>query len=241
MHSKYDLSLILACYNETEIFADSVPEIITVLDKTNLTYEIIFIDDYSKDNTVQLIKQVIKRYPRRHLSAYFHSHNQGRGATVGEGFLKAKGKVVGYVDIDLEIPAWYIPRFVEAIGEGYAGAIAWRVYDINLKGLIRWIFSKGYVWLRHQLLGLNVHDTEAGYKFFRRDKILPIVKRCCDNHWFWDTEIVARALQRQLKLAQIPVVFIRKSDKTSTVRLLPDTFDYLIKLIRYRHQLKLKS
>ena len=55
MHHQYDLSLILACYNETEIFTDSVSSIIHVLDQTNWAYEIIFIDDKSTDNTVQFI------------------------------------------------------------------------------------------------------------------------------------------------------------------------------------------
>ena len=238
MHNQYDLSLILACYNETEIFSESIKEILAVLDKTNWTYEIIFIDDHSRDHTPDLIKQTLKKYPRKHLSAYFHSQNQGRGATVSEGFLKAQGKIVGYIDIDLEIPAWYIPRFIEKLNASFDGVIARRVYDISIKNLTRWIFSKGYVWLRQQALPLPIQDTEAGYKFFKREKILPVVKKCRDPHWFWDTEIVARAISHNLKLSEIPVVFIRRCDKTSTVRLLPDTFDYFKKLLVYRHRLR---
>jgi len=115
MHHKYDLSLILPCYNEAEIFQQSIAEIIKVLDKTNWTYQVIFIDDKSTDSTASLIKKAQKKYSRKHLIAYYHSKNQGRGKTVKEGFLKARGKVVGFIDIDLEIPAWYIPRFVESI------------------------------------------------------------------------------------------------------------------------------
>ena len=241
MHHQYDLSLILACYNEAQILTDSLDQIIHILDQTNWTYEIILIDDKSTDATVQLIRQVLRRYPRKHLSAYFHSHNQGRGKTVAEGFLRAQGKIIGYVDIDLEIPAWYIPRFVEALDHHTDAAVAQRIYDFNFHSLPRWLFSKSYSWLRQQILPLPVADTEAGYKFFKRVKILPVVKRCQDNHWFWDTEIVARALQAKLKFLQIPVVFIRRQDKTSTVKLFPDTFDYFIKLFRYCRQLRLKS
>ncbi|MBI2010473.1 MAG: glycosyltransferase [Candidatus Chisholmbacteria bacterium] len=241
MHSKYDLSLILACYNEMEIFADSVKKIIDILDKTSMTYEIIFIDDHSQDHTVHLIKQTLKKYSAKNLRAFFHSKNLGRGKTVSEGFLKAQGKIVGYIDIDLEIPSWYIPRFVESIKGDIDGAIGWRIYDLNFKGLIRWIFSKSYMWLRQELLNLNIKDTEAGYKFFKRDKIIPIVKKCQDNHWFWDTEIVARSLKADLKLTEIPVVFIRRVDKTSTVRLLPDTIDYFYKLFSYQKELKIRS
>lgn len=240
MHSKYDISLVLACYNESQVFRSSVKQIIDVLDKSSFTYEIIFIDDHSWDNTVQLIKQALKQHPTKNLRAYFHAKNLGRGKTVSEGFFKAQGKIVGFIDIDLEIPAWYIPRFVESIRGNITGAIGWRIYDLNLKGLMRWIFSKGYMWLRRRTLNLNIQDTEAGYKFFRRDKIIPIVKKCRDNHWFWDTEIVARSIKAGLKLTEIPVVFIRREDKTSTVRLVPDTIDYLYKLFSFRNELKVK-
>lgn len=241
MHYRYDLSLVLACYNEGEIFTQSVKEIISVIDKTDWSYEIIFIDDASVDNTVQLIKQALKRYPRKHLSALYHAQNQGRGNTVTDGFLKAQGKIVGFIDVDLEIPAWYIPRAVEAIQIGADAAIGWRVYDLNLKGVIRWFASKGYMWLRAQTLGIKLKDTESGFKFFRRDKILSVLNRCRDPHWFWDTEIVARSLQAGLKFTEIPVVFIRRQDKTSTVKLLPDTLDYLKKIIYYRQQLKIRD
>lgn len=241
MHHRYDLSLVLACYNEAETFSQSVKNIISVLDKTDWTYEIIFVDDKSTDNTVQLIKQVLKKYPRKHLSAIYHETNQGRGKTVTDGFFKAQGRVVGFIDIDLEIPAWYIPRAVEAINAGSDAAIGWRVYDINFKGLIRWLASKGYMWLRAKLLDINLKDTESGFKFFSREKILPVLKTCQDPHWFWDTEIVARSLRAGLNFSEIPVVFIRRYDKASTVKLLPDTIDYLKKLIHYRHKLKLRA
>ncbi len=239
MHHKYDLSLILACYNEAETFTPSVKEIISVLDKTDWTYQIIFVDDKSTDNTVQLIKQTLKKYPRKHLSAFYHSQNQGRGQTVADGFLKAQGKIIGFIDIDLEIPAWYIPRAIEAIHQGADAAIGWRIYDLNLNGLPRWLASKGYMWLRAKVLNIHLQDTEAGFKFFNHQKILPVLKLCQDNHWFWDTEIIARSLKAHLKITEIPVVFIRRQDKTSTVKLIPDTLDYIKKLLVYRHQLHL--
>lgn len=238
MHHKYDLSLVLACFNEAEVFNQSVKEIVEVLDKTNWTWEIIFIDDKSTDKTVSLINRAIAHYPKRNLSAYFHRKNKGRGKTVSEGFKKSRGKVVGFIDIDLEIPAWYIPRFVQSIDRKTQGAIGWRIYDINLKGVMRWIFSKGYIYLRKQLLHFDIEDTEAGYKFFKREKILQILPKVKDHHWFWDTEIVARCLKAGFNLAQIPVVFIRRDDKTSTVKIIPDAIDYLVKLLKYKSQLK---
>ena len=232
--NKFDFSLILPCYNEEETFNDSVEKIIKVLDGTDCTWEIIFIDDKSKDKTVVLINKVIKKYSRKNLSAYFHQKNQGRGSTVKEGFLKSQGKIVGFLDIDLEIGEWYVPKFIQAIEKGADMAIANRVYDLNLSGLIRWFSSKGYVLLRKLTLGLPYEDTEAGYKFFRKKRCLGIFKKSNNKTWFWDTEIMALAYQAKLKVTEIPVAFVRRKDKTSTVRLIPDTIRYLKDLIQFR-------
>lgn len=234
MSDQFDVSLVLPCYNESEHFQQSVDRIIGVLDSTDFSWEIIFIEDASSDRTPILIRNYIKRHPRKHLSAYFHDRNLGRGATVSDGIRKTQGKIVGFIDIDLEVPPDYIPQFVRAIENGADVAVGWRIYDFTLKSLPRWIASKGYNVVRDRMLGTTLRDTEAGYKFFKRSTILPILKQCKSPGWFWDTEIVVRSQRSGLKIKEIPVVFIRRFDKTSTVRLLPDTLVYLRELWRFK-------
>lgn len=236
--NKYDVSLVLACYNEQEIFNDSVKRIINTLDKTDFTYEIIFVEDKSQDNTINLIKKTFKQYPRHNLSAIFHPTNQGRGQTVVDGFNKAKGRIVGYIDIDLEIGEWYLPKFLSAVNKKTDVANALRIYDFSLWSLPRYFASKGYVWLRKILLGLPYEDTEAGYKFFKRAKLLPLLKKAKHKGWFFDTEIMALCQKHKLKVKEIPVAFVRNKQKTSTVRLIPDSIKYLTNLISYSIKLR---
>jgi len=238
MPEQFDVSLILPCYNETEHFTKSVDRIIQVLDGTDFSWEILFIDDKSRDETPLLIKNYIAGHRRQHLSGYFHQINRGRGATVAEGIEKSQGKIVGYIDIDLEVLPDYIPRFVQAVENGFDVAAGWRIYDFTLRSLPRWFASKGYNFVRDRVLGTTIKDTEAGYKFFRKKKILPIFKKCVSPGWFWDTEIMVQSEKAGLKISQIPVVFIRRFDKTSTVRLLPDTLMYLKELWRFRKVLQ---
>lgn len=226
-----DVSLILACYNESEIFEDSVEKIINVLADSNYSWEIIFVDDKSKDNTKELIHNAITNYSGKNLSAYYHDGNQGRGKTVVDGFLKAQGRFVGFIDIDLEVGEWYITKFLQALDNGADVANAFRIYDLNLRSLPRWVASKGYVFLRKLFINLPYHDTEAGYKFFKREKLLPLLSNIQHAGWFFDTEIMALCYQHNLEVAEIPVAFIRRYDKTSTVRLIPDTIKYLKDLI----------
>jgi glycosyltransferase involved in cell wall biosynthesis len=231
-----DVSLILACYNESEIFDDSVEKITNVLDKSNYTWEIIFIDDKSKDNTKELIQKALSTYKDKNLSAYYHSENQGRGKTVVDGFQKARGRFVGFIDIDLEVGEWYIPRFIEALDQGADAANAFRIYNLNLRAMPRWLASKGYVLLRKLFINLPFNDTEAGYKFFKREKLLPLLEDVQYAGWFFDTEIMALCHKHKLEVAEIPVAFVRRVDKTSTVRLIPDTLKYLKDLIIFSRQ-----
>ncbi len=230
---KYDISLVLACYNESEIFNESVKRIIKTLSQTDYTWEIIFVEDKSQDNTADLIKKALEQNPRINLSAIFHGKNQGRGKTVVDGFLKAQGKFVGFIDIDLETGEWYLPKFISELESGADAAMAWRIYDFQLWSLPRWLATKGYVWLRKSLLGLPYQDTEGGYKFFKRKKILPLLKKVKNKGWFFDTEIMAQCFKAKLIVKEIPVAFVRNPKKTSTVKLIPDTLDYLWNLIKF--------
>lgn len=235
---KFDFSLILPCYNEAEIFNDSVKRIINTLNQTDYTWEIIFVEDKSKDNTAALIKTALKHYSRDNLSVIFHKKNLGRGQTVIDGFNQAQGKIIGYIDIDLEIDELYLPKFIQTIETNTDVAIAWRVYDFQLWSIPRWLATKGYILLRKILLGLPYKDTEGGYKFFNRRKLLPLLAKAKHQGWFFDTEIMTLCFKACLNVVEIPVAFVRRPDKTSTVRLIPDSIDYLINLIKYSFKTK---
>src|SRR5436190_745890 len=106
-----------------------------------------------------------------------HDPNRCRGRTVSDGFRLARGAVAGYVDIDLEVPAYYIPVCVRAVREGADVATALRTYKFQLRSLDRYVMSKGYAWLMRRLLHVPLIDTETGFKFFRRERLVPLLDR----------------------------------------------------------------
>jgi len=236
--SPLDLSLVLACYNEGQVIEDSVAEIVNTLDRTRYAYEIIFVDDCSTDQTRELIERIIGWYPDKRMSTIFHEQNKGRGGTVSDGIRAADGAVVGFIDIDLEVHAHYIPSCVNAVENGADVAVGRRVYKLNLRSLDRYLMSTGYVWLVRRLLGVDLHDTETGYKFFKRERILPVLDEIEDQRWFWDTEVMVRSYYKDYQIAEIPCLFLRRFDKTSTVSPLSDTLDYFRKLWRFRKTVK---
>ena len=230
-----DVSIILACYNEGPTLEDSVRRIIAACQKLRKGWEIIFVEDKSTDETGETVKSLERKI--KNSKTIFHKKNMGRGKSVTDGIIAARGDICGYLDVDLEVSEKYIPLFVREIEKGFDMAVGRRFYEKGLASLTRFLASKIYAFLVNNLLKVPVSDTEAGYKFFKRSKILPVLLRVGDNHWFWDTEICARAHLSDLSISEIPVLFTRRTDKKSTVRLVPDTIDYLLAIIRFRNQI----
>lgn len=229
------LTLIIPCYNEEEHLEKSFPKVLSVLKNLKENFEIIIIDDCSRDNTVDIINKLLAKNKSSKIFFLKHKKNIGRGGTVSEGIKLAKGEIVGFIDIDLEISPSYIPQFIEKLKRDKIDTvIGRRTYDFSKNSLPRLLASKVYALLIHYSLNLPVHDTETGYKFFNRKSILPVLNATRDKKWFWDTEIVARAHMNNLKLAEVKVLFKRRKDKTSTVKLARDTFEYINCLIAFK-------
>lgn len=153
-----------------------------------------------------------------------------------DGIEAAAGRYVGFIDIDLEVHARYVPSCVAALEEGYDVATALRVYKFYWRSMDRYVMSKGYRWLMRRLLDVPLQDTETGFKFFRRDAILPILERTRDVGWFWDTEVMVRAHHAGLRIIEIPALFVRRFDKQSSLHPVADTIEYVGKLWRFRDE-----
>ncbi|MFI5170654.1 MAG: glycosyltransferase family 2 protein, partial [Vicinamibacterales bacterium] len=167
------LSLVLACYNEAEHLEQSFAEIRDTLEQARFPFEILFVDDVSRDRTREILARLVADNPQLQLRTLLHERNRGRGATVTDGFRAARGAVTGYIDVDLEVHSRYIPSLVRAIDRGADVATLRRIYAFQLGSLDRYFMSRGYSYLVRRMLGVSFVDTETGYKFFRRDKVLP--------------------------------------------------------------------
>lgn len=235
---KAKLSLIVPCYNEAPCLEKNLNRLKNVLDALVYEYEIIIIDDASLNNTAEMIDQFIKSSQGApNIKFIKHEKNQGRGKTVSDGIMAAQGEIAGFVDIDFSTSPWYIPALAEEIKNGADIAIGQRIYKLKLKVLHRWILSKGYKFLVKILLRANLGDTESGCKFFRRERILPILEQVKDEKWFWDTEIIARAKLAGLSIIQLPTVFVRETLYT-TVKIVSDSWRHFVKLIKLSREIR---
>ena len=101
--SRFDLSIILPCYNEVQILEESVRTIQRILDQTIYRYEIIIAEDASTDGTDRIAKQLANGSER---IVWLHRDKRiGRGSAVAAAIKKSRGEIVGFLDADLEAPA----------------------------------------------------------------------------------------------------------------------------------------
>ncbi len=233
------VSIILACYNEAEHLENSVAEIETTLSELRHPVELIFIDDASTDETPDILRRIGMAHPEYRI--VYHTKNVGRGGTVAEGIRMAGAAIAGYFDVDLEISPCYVLSVLTAFASGNCDiAVGSRVYKIHSSPFVlsRHLTHRVYRALVHRLLPVPVSDSEAGFKFFDRKGILPILDRVEDQKWFWDTEIMILAGKAGLRIKQFTCLYERNLTKTSTVRLIPDTIEYIRQIRRMRSKLK---
>jgi glycosyltransferase involved in cell wall biosynthesis len=234
-----DLSLVLPCYNEASHFADSIREIVRVLDATELVYEIILIDDGSTDETPQLIRSYLSGQHSKDVRAYFHDVNIGHGATVAEGIRESRSTYVGFIDINLETPPQFVPAALDPLMRHKADMVVGDRRTVRpLDAPLRLVMSRVYRWLASQLLHTDSLDTAAGFKFFRRNLILPVLDELQDPDWFWDTEITVVARAKGLRTYSLPVTYCQDLTKQSTDRVFHDSWRSLATLLVFakRHR-----
>jgi glycosyltransferase involved in cell wall biosynthesis len=231
------VSVVIACYNEEPILAESFREIRETLDDLGRSYEIIFVDDVSRDRTREVIRALVQSHPEVETQVILHERNRGRGATVNDGFRAARGEIAGYFDVDLEVHPRYVASLVRAIEKGADVATVRRIYAFQLRSLDRYIMSRGYSYLVRRLLGTPLRDTETGFKFFRRERVMPVLAEIRDEGWFWDTEFMLRAERRGLRIAEVPGAYVRRYDKVSSVHGIADSIRYFGRLLSFRRTL----
>jgi glycosyltransferase involved in cell wall biosynthesis len=231
------VSIILPCYNEAGHLEKSIRILSEEANNFSFPYEFIFVEDKSTDTTRDILKKLEPGI--KNAKFIYHDSNKGRGAAVKSGFAVASGNIIGFMDIDLEVGPRYIIPFVEAL-KNFDVAIGNRKYfsDSVVRALVRDTVSHYYSTLNRKILKHNYKDTEAGYKFFRKESLAGFFKLETDDHWFWDTEFMMYCFKNKLKVKEIEVDFLRDHTKKSTVNVVADSFYYVRQLLKYRKQLK---
>jgi glycosyltransferase involved in cell wall biosynthesis len=164
-----DLSIVISLFNEEE----SLPELISWIEKVmaaeGYSYEVIMVDDGSRDGSWSLIKEFSQKNPS--IRGISFRRNYGKSAALFHGFKAAEGRVVITMDADLQDSPDEIPELYRMIvEEGYDIVSGWKKQRFDNK-LTKNLPSKLYNWTARKITGIKLHDMNCGLKAYRNEVV----------------------------------------------------------------------
>lgn len=162
------LSVIVPLYNEQESVGPLHSAIVHALDGSGLDYEMVFVDDGSRDATVAVATQIARTDPRLRIVKF--RRNYGQTAAMAAGIEYANGEILVTMDGDLQNDPADIPRLLEQIDAGFDVVVGWR-HNRQDKLVSRKIPSRMANWLIGKVTGVPIRDNGCSLKAFRAELI----------------------------------------------------------------------
>ena len=202
-------SVVIPAYNESDRIRPTLDEIIRHAQEQNWDAEILVVDDGSRDDTAEIVRAYSREHPQIQLIQ--NPGNRGKGFSVRNGMLHARGDICLFTDADLSSPIAEAEKLFDAIRHGADIAIGSRWLRAELQTerqpLYRQVFGRIFNLLLRLVLGLHFVDTQCGFKAFRREaaqRIFPLLKI---ERWGFDPEILFLARRLGLRTVEVPVIW----------------------------------
>lgn len=192
-----DVSVVVPVYNEVESIPKLIEAIAIAFTTIECTYEIICIDDGSRDGTVDVLRNLTAT--RDDLITIFLRRNYGQTPAMAAGFYHAAGKVIISLDADLQNDPQDIPLLLDKLAEGYDLVSGWRK-ERQDDAVTRLLPSKIANWLIGKVTGVKLHDYGCSLKAYRAE-VLADLELYGELHRF----LPALAFIEGAKIAEIPV------------------------------------
>jgi glycosyltransferase involved in cell wall biosynthesis len=190
-------SIVVPFYNEQENIPQLYMKVTEVMDSIGEPYEMVFVDDGSKDNSYKVLSEIYEH--DRRVNVVRLRRNFGQTAALKAGFDFARGEIVISMDGDLQHDPEEIPRFLEKLEEGYDLVSGWRSQRKD-NWLMRRLPSQVANWMMAKLSGIELHDFGTTFKAYRRE-ILAEIQLYGELHRF----IPALASSTGARIAEVPI------------------------------------
>jgi glycosyltransferase involved in cell wall biosynthesis len=200
-------SIIIPAYNETQRIAPTLNRVLTYIAEQGWDAELIVVNDGSRDDTAQIVEGYAERNPIMRLIE--NPGNRGKGYSVRNGMLNARGELLLFSDADLSSPIEEAAKLFEAIEHGADVAIGSRWLRSELQTarqpLHRQLFGRIFNLALRIILGLRFKDTQCGFKAFTRPAAQSIFPLQHIERWGFDPELIFLAKKRGLRIVEVPV------------------------------------
>jgi glycosyltransferase involved in cell wall biosynthesis len=162
-----DLSVVIPLYNEEDSLKELSQQLRSTLNRMNLRYELLFVDDGSTDRSFQVLRD-LKRIDR-HVKVIRFRRNYGKSAALAVAFEKAIGNIVITMDADLQDDPAEIPALKRKLDEGFDLVSGWK--KIRRDPMTKTLPSRFFNFVTRVLTGIKIHDFNCGLKAYRREVI----------------------------------------------------------------------
>jgi len=224
------ISVVIPAYNEAKRIKKTLNYISEYLLKNKYRYEIVVVDDGSRDDTARVVENI--GLPGVRLEKY--NANRGKGFAVNYGVTKSKGDYILFCDADNATPFYEIKKMLEQIEE-YPVVIGSRyLKDSKIKfyqPLFRRIASRFGNMLIQIMILPGISDTQCGFKMFQADAAKEIFSRQTIWRWGFDMEVLYIAKKLNYKIKQVPVDwYSQEGSKIQSSNVFLTTFSELVKI-----------
>jgi len=227
-------SIIIPAYNEAARIAPTLEKILAHAAQQGWQAEILVVNDGSRDNTAEVVREWAQRNPAVKLVE--NPGNRGKGYSVRNGMLHAQGDILLFSDADLSSPIYEAGKLLAALENGAEVAIGsrWvnRALQIEKQPLHRQFFGRIFNLALRIVLNLKQKDTQCGFKAFTRRAADAIFPRQRIERWGFDPELLFLAHRLGFKVAEVPVEWAH--DDRSKIHPLKDGIKMFFEMLKVR-------
>ena len=212
MHTQ--LSLVIPAWNERGRLEHSLEVLSAHLARAgHRDAEVIVVDDGSTDGTADLVREWAARWPSLRLIQL--PGNQGKGAAVRAGILASRGDIVGFADADLSAPIEQLELLLDDLKDAEIAILSRALPGTRLErrqSAPRELMGKLYALLAQLLVIRGVPDAQCGLKVYRGTLARELFAMSKESGVLFDTEILALAAQRRVRISQRPALWRHDPD-----------------------------
>ena len=225
------LSIIIPCYNEKNTIQNIIEKVIKVEPSNK---QVIVVDDYSNDGSIEEIKKIVKLYPDLHV--IFHNQNFGKGKAIRSGLQAVKNEVVIIQDADLEYdPSEYLNLmlpFIDAQADVvYGSRFLGNQKYTRIHFFWHYLANKTLTFISNIFTNLNMTDMETGFKAFKSSVIKSVNLE--ENSFGIEPEMTIKLSYKKFKFYEVPISYNGRSyEEGKKIRLI-DAFIALYCIFKY--------
>ena len=204
-----DYSIVIPAYNEGARLGATLEKVLAYVRAQGWGAEVLVVNDGSRDNTADIVRMFAAKDDALRLIE--NPGNRGKGYSVRNGMLNARGQILLFSDADLSSPIEEAPKLFSALGKGADIAIGSRWLraetQTQRQPLHRQVFGRIFNLLLRVTLGLPYKDTQCGFKAFTQKAAQAVFPLQKIERWGFDPEILFLARKFGLKTEEVPVVW----------------------------------